>query len=809
MPRVDGSLGSLVQGVSQQPDRARRPGQAKEQRNVRNDEVFGLSRRSPTQYVGALSGLTADTVWDNSEQGFVSDNTGQLLFWYADGTTLKLFDPTDGSEVGSMSSSYLPAVSKGNVEVVSIDGEIMVLNKTKTVAMDTGVSQDYAPKDLGTIVYARGGESGTRFSITVKDSRGQMDVAITTSNTDPDEITPGYIIEQLRGLLVGDYTMATSALHESVKTASFVWSTFYEAIVYSDHLLIRPTGAAGLDPEIVVRDGSGKRLLVGVLDSVDEVGKLPLRARKNQVVKVKGAAAGEDDYYLRFDVDNAFATDTYFDIEGTWVEDSAHDTNFRIDDTTMPHYIDTTSGYTLSPFTWTDKFAGDDESNPDPTFVGDTISDMIEFQERLVFLHDRQITMSQAQDVSNFFLQTATALLDDDTINIVPTSGRKSNTMRHAVNSNRDLVIFADDDAQFTVTGRAKLTPETASAALTAEFSMNVGMKPVPAGNVIFYGAVVGNHIELSEMFLQGQDDVHERRSVSNHVPRYIDGNADTILADDGNSFALVWDSTALNGTEVYLYEYLWQDNTRLQSAWSVWDFQDRLIAAHVQGATVTCVFYQDANLPAFVVTIDLARNDSSGLPVEVHLDRLQAVTGTSITLPKLPTGREYVLVHGAGNDPEGLLGTMTQTADNGTTIDYTIGAGSFLVGTDYKTRFVPTMPVVKDASGTARAKTDLAVARFKIVTENTGPFNVIRETPYEDAADYWTLVWEGFRWDDPDFQLGAIPVDSGEVEFPFEENAATSQLVIETSSYLPMTITEIEWEGSLRGRSTRINTGG
>jgi hypothetical protein len=70
-------------------------------------------------------------------------------------------------------------------------------------------------------------------------------------------------------------------------------------------------------------------------------------------------------------------------------------------------------------------------------------------------------------------------------------------------------------------------------------------------------------------------------------------------------------------------------------------------------------------------------------------------------------------------------------------------------------------------------------------------------------------LYWEGRIWDDPSFILGGPPVDDALVEFTFEDNAATSELRIEADDYTPMNITEIEWEGSLRGRSTRVNTGG
>jgi hypothetical protein len=54
MTKVDGSLKSLLQGVSQQPPRDRLPGQSTDQLNMSADPVTGLTRRPPTDLVGGL-----------------------------------------------------------------------------------------------------------------------------------------------------------------------------------------------------------------------------------------------------------------------------------------------------------------------------------------------------------------------------------------------------------------------------------------------------------------------------------------------------------------------------------------------------------------------------------------------------------------------------------------------------------------------------------------------------------------------------------------------------------------------------------
>ncbi len=809
MSKVDGSIGSLVQGVSQQPPRARRPGQAEEQLNVRNDEVFGLSRRAPTRMLSPLAGFAVDG-WENSHKGFVQDSAGDTVLWYAQGDTFRLYNPTTGAVLLDTTSTYLPT-GAGAVRVISLENEIMVLNTAKVVEMDTTATQDYS-NDRGTVVYTRGGATATTFTLTITDDLDTIRVYMKTDTTNADEITSEWIITRLEGLLDGTLLHNGTDLWISAAGAAHIAAN-YTVTRHADHLLILSN--ADINSRIVATDGTGTNLLQAIRVEVSEVGRLPIRARKNQVVLVRGDASIDDDYYVRFDIEGG-STGDFMDAPGTWIECAAPSTNFRIDAATMPHVI-TRSGstYTFQEHTWSDKLAGDDDSNPDPSFIGGPIADFVSFQERLILLHGAEVSGSQAEETANFFLQSATGTLDDDPVNVRPTTGRRTPRMRSAVPSDRDLVLFADDNAQYLLSGRNRIVPDTVAVPLTAEFGVNTSVVPVSVGNAILYVNQRGDFTEALEMFLLGQDDSHGNRSVSSHVPKYVPANITNILADEGQSFAMFWDGTVTEGAapytqEVYLYEYLWQDNKRVQSAWSRNTYHDQLVSAYLDGTDLLMVFYQDASMPAYTARVDLSNSLVGGLDFDVHLDRREKHTTSAFTLPTTDT--DYVAVR-IGSDPlAGLSAELVRGTDVGDgTTNYTVAAdvGDVLVGIPYRTRLVPTMPVIRDRAGVARAKSDLAVSRFLIDTVNTGPFRMTRETVYEDPTDWWYLDWEGFYWDDPDFQLGAVPMDSGVVEFTFEDNTATSKLAIETSSYLPMNITEIEWAGSLRGRSTRVNTGG
>ena len=73
--------------------------------------------------------------------------------------------------------------------------------------------------------------------------------------------------------------------------------------------------------------------------------------------------------------------------------------------TTMPHrlYINEQGLFQFGPIDYTDRLVGDDDSNPVPSFVGNTINCSFYYNNRLGFLSEANVILSQAKDVYNFF----------------------------------------------------------------------------------------------------------------------------------------------------------------------------------------------------------------------------------------------------------------------------------------------------------------------------------------------------------------------------------------------------------------------
>ena len=103
MAKVDGAISSLIQGVSQQPARERRPGQCELQENMFSDPVNGLKRRGPTEFVKSLLTGTGYTFTD-----YDAGSLGHFIMAHKAGD-IKVFDLAGVEQTVTINSggSYL------------------------------------------------------------------------------------------------------------------------------------------------------------------------------------------------------------------------------------------------------------------------------------------------------------------------------------------------------------------------------------------------------------------------------------------------------------------------------------------------------------------------------------------------------------------------------------------------------------------------------------------------------------------------------------------------------------------------------
>ena len=129
--------------------------------------------------------------------------------------------------------------------------------------------------------------------------------------------------------------------------------------------------------------------------------------------------------------------------------------------------------------------AGDNGTNPFPSFVGNTINDVFFFKNRLGFLTDSNVIFSEADEYFNFFRTTTQQLLDSAPID-VGLSHTKVAVLQHAVPFQEKLLLFSEN-TQFVLRGSDLLTPKTVSITPATEYNSTPEIRPIVLNNYVYF----------------------------------------------------------------------------------------------------------------------------------------------------------------------------------------------------------------------------------------------------------------------------------------------------------------------------------
>jgi hypothetical protein len=588
----------------------------------------------------------------------------------------------------------------------------------------------------------------------------------------------------------------------------------YNVEISANVLLVTRADGLGTDPiDISISDDKNNDLAYIVQETVPTFGQLPRVATPDMIVQVKGdAKSGDDDLYVKFVPDMPWGT---FGSTGTWVETAAPRVQSTIDPTTMPHilvrlpsgdfYFGAADASAIEYETdvffkverWLKRDAGDEILNPAPGFIGEPIRALGSYQNRLVILAGESLSMSRTSSYFNFWRETATALLDTDTISITSTYGEYS-PLVHAIQHNRALVLLSPR-VQFIVKSPSGITPKNAAIEVSTAFEADLSALPVVAGENLFFGIQKGTYAGLRELFTQSDIDSNTTRPVTDHIERYIPGRVRS-MASSANLDTLVVNTTPATNF-LYIYKYLWQGAERVQSAWSKWQFPSTW--------EVLYTFFNDAYL--YVVYQDtggvhLIRMDMTDLPLlglthNLYLDARLQVTPTAgaVTLPYAEYGDVVVVAGPDAADPGRIVQVLDSTAGV-LTLDWD-EEGSVVVGKAMRTSYIPTIAGVKDSQGRYMANAELVLGELLVHYRNSGGFVGKLSSPFYDDVEVVADRSAG----ELSSELAGAGEDSDVFRMPVYMKA-DKNLTVEfyTEGVLPWNMLDIEWVGQYTRKGWR-----
>lgn len=489
----------------------------------------------------------------------------------------------------------------------------------------------------------------------------------------------------------------------------------------------------------------------------------------------------EDDFHVVFEGSAG---------SGYWKETVGYNQYNYFDLTTMPHTLRELDdgSFTFGQAqdnnsdTWWHRRAGDDNTNPAPSFVGQKITDIFFHRNRLGVLAGENVIFSEAGSYLNFWRTTVRTLLDSDPID-VSVSQNEVADLKAAIPIQDNLLLFSDLN-QFTLSATQLLTPAEVTIDQSTKYECDLTANPVGAGTSVFFATKSGDYAGVREFFTKTDTDIKDAPEITSHVPKYIKGGIRDIKASSNEDILIaLTNGETGEKNECYIYKWYNSSEERLQSSWSKWVFDENIASVYFNNADLYFTF-EDGSYEKMELT---------QVSNPVFLDHQVGITNF---------GEGYAPPNGIAISQEGYnLGAYSD--NNETLMNYLDGVKSITVGVPYTFKYQMSEQVFKPSQGDSTKMARFQLRKMSFNFSNTGKFDVTVDSIGRDPS---VATFTGRILGEPDNILGqAAIVPEGSFSVGVQSKPTTTKITITNDTHLPSVFQSAEWEGFVTLRNQRL----
>lgn len=827
MPLVAQSTSSYKGGVSQQPDIARFPDQLTQQINGFSSQVQGLQKRPPTKHIKRLGDKIDGSASkfhvinrDENEQYLLEMRNRQLKVWDLNGNPQKVNIKDD--------AAYLEVQNPNDdFRVVTIADYTFILNRNKIVQMDSAISPRTGEETA--LVYIKNAQYAKTYAVFFGDTfvcgmitpdGGQARQAVQT--------TSAYIAQRLVDMFNGDTTVTGDIKYTTydqllqqlggtttaryAKNPNFSFSN-YIVKVNGDSVISIYNRFNYNMPNVVVKDGFGNTNAYPIKGYVNSVSKLPPAAPDGYICRIKGQTNSQnDDYYVNYNQGR-----------NAWLECAAPGITYRYKADTMPHALvrEANGSFSFKRLQWSPRKVGDNDSNPQPSFIGSNINDIFFYRNRLGFISEQNVILSGSSDFYNFWFRSAAAIADTDPIDLAVSSNRVS-ILTHAVPFARQLMLFSRQ-GQFVLSSDGVMTPKSAKVDQITSFDYSDDAQPVGIGQSIFF---INNRINYSSLMryytVQDVADLKDAQDTSAHIPTYIPKGIFRLSGNTTDNTVLMCSRSAPN--TVWVFKYIIINGQSLQQSWSKWTFGyegSQVLLAQFVGADIYLLINTDGGL--FLQKSGLTGNalDFSDQPVRYFIDRkIRYVIPQNAKYSDYNDYTEVSFkdIYGAVPNqdsstyclisPQGYYNKVSEwDSQTGVfRIRGDIRGQVFFVGRQYEFSATLSKQVIKNSSNdtiTSQDQGRLQLRYYWINYSKSGTFDCLVDNNSKNK--HFKYICTSKYLGASQTILGKYQIHTGKFKFPVQDNNLEVDITIKSDNPLPLNLISGGWEGLYIRRNTRV----
>ena len=774
MPAFSSSIPNLVGGVSQQPPEIRPTNASSNLRNSTCSVLAGLGKRPASEHIGSLPSF--DPTDDTAELNFKGQD-GVYRKIFANSGYFSIINLSTGLEepvtYSGLSRDYLDTIdfTGSQIGFLPVQDTVFVYNREKIVTASTKVETgDRFDPNLWATVWVKQANQYSNYSI----YRNGSLIANVATGTNPE----AYATDQLATLL-----------KNALVTAGYT--------VYQNGTVLEFNITAG--DTIETRDGLGGEGLKHFTTSADQFTDLPPDAFQGRVLRINGDVEdGGDDYYVVR--------------SGTsWQETYGWEQGRTFDASTMPHTLvyNGDGTWTFEEHEWTDRNAGDDDSNADPSFVGSFINKMFLLKGRLGILTGENVVFSVSDAFEDFYRYSCTQLQDDDRIDLAVDGSKQRGDLNHVV-YNQDEVIIFSEDAQFKLTYTdSVLGPNTIDLKETTSYTCSGQCEPSYVGpNVVFVDGFSNSvYDSLREYSVNQNSLISEAQEITSDVPEYIPAGVYKIESSQSENCLVLL--TGGDRSKIWYYQYFFNSEGKVQSSWQTWDMEGTTIydASFIQDKLYISYIFNDDDSNLQISRVD----PTLYLDTDFSLDRVlldHSVNSADLTSTFDGTDTTVTLPYTTGSvvatiitDNGRVYDSASSTGQDHVFEGVDLSSATFVAGVRYTFEWELSPIYFRDDKQVAIQDGRFTLNYISLLTNATSYFKY-DVTPPSRTTTTSTYVARGFSADLNNF--GSVSIANEEVSIAVFGEGSKSNVKINSDSPYPVRFSNLEWRGMYRPRTKR-----
>lgn len=793
MALISQSVKNLKGGISQQPDILRYPEQGAVQVNGWSSETEGLQKRPPLVFNKALG----DTNLLGPAPLIHMINRDEYEQYYVafTGSTIRVFDLQGNEKSVIIQSSYANCANpRDDLRMVTVADYTFVVNRRVAVKYNpSSLSYGGGFRDNGdALINVRGGQYGRTLSIHINGGTQasyqipQGDKPEHVQNTDAQWLAEE-LARQLRANTPGwTFNVGQGFIH----------------IIAPANDSIR---------QLETKDGYADQLIYPVTHYAQSFSKLPPNAPDGYSVKIVGQAGSTgDQYYVQYSASRK-----------VWTESVGWNVAQHFLFETMPHVLirQADGSFIFKAHEWGARTAGDDSTNPWPSFVDGTINDVFFFRNRLGFLSGENIVLSRTSKYFNFFPASVASLSDDDPIDVAVSFNRVS-VLKYAVPFSEELLLWSDE-AQFVLTAAGILSSKSVELNLVTQFNVQDKARPFGIGRNIYFASPRATFTSINRYYaVQDVSSVKSAEDVAAHVPNYIPNGVFSIAGSSTENFCSIL--SAGSPSRVYIYKFLYLNEEVRQQSWSHWEFGTNItvLAANSIGSKMHLILRNEYS--TFMATVNFTKDtvDMEHEPYRLYMDakiRYQIPAGTynddayqtTINLNQI-YGTQFSQGAVSVVEEDGRI-TKFEPPVGGWQRDASLRLNGNLegryvfIGFNIEFRYEFSKFLIKKTAEDGSISTEdigrLQLRRAWVNYEESGAFTI----QVENQSRIFTYEMAGARLGSTSLRVNRLNVGTGQCKFPVNGNAMFNTVRILSDNTCPLNIIGCGWEGNYIRRSSGI----